>query len=146
MSERTVKALVAWYGAFQAVHVVVNVRALANLIRGGTSFPAMPPAGGWSEQAAHFFTAMASVDLVNAFLALVFVYGYFREKGWRTWLGTLTLTISVYAAMVFSYATIASGAWSTNLPGYLFLNISFFPVIVLFVQMCIWGMRGQRIS
>jgi hypothetical protein len=127
------KLLVAWYGSFQAVHIFINARGLLQLAQGSIDFPALPPPGGWSLQAMHFLTAMASLDLLNAILTLAFVYGFFRQTRWHTWLGTLTLTVSMYAAMIFDYATWASGAWTGHLPGYLFTNITFLPVILLFV-------------
>ena len=127
------KFLVVWYGLFQGIHILVNARGLVLLARGSIDFPALPPAVGWSSQAIHFMTAMASVDLLNAFLTLIFAFGYFRRARWHTGLGILTLTVSVYAAIVFDYATLASGAWSGNLPGYLFTNSTFLPVILLFV-------------
>jgi hypothetical protein len=86
---------------------------------------------------------MGWVDLVAAFLALVFVRGYFRRVRWRMWLGTLTLTISVYAAVIFNYWSIASGAWvGPNLFAYAVVNGGFFPVLLLFYLFCQWGLRG----
>jgi hypothetical protein len=137
------KALVAWYGLFQAIHIVVNVRGLAQLARGSLDFPAMPPPDGWSAQAVQFMTGIAATDLLNAVVTLVFVYGYFTRARWRLWLGTLTLTVSMYAAIVFTYATLASGAWPDNLFGYVFLTVTFVPVVVLFVLVCVWGVQGR---
>jgi hypothetical protein len=86
---------------------------------------------------------MGWVDLVGAFLALLFVRGYFRRTRWRMWLGTLTLTVSVYAALIFNYWSIASGAWiGRNLLAYAVINAGFVPVLVLFVLFCQWGTRG----
>jgi hypothetical protein len=51
--------------------------------------------------------------------ALVFVYGYFTGVRWQVWLGTLTLTVSMHTAAVFTYGTVAAGAWTTQLAGYL---------------------------
>lgn len=127
------RSLVVWYGLFQAVHIFVNVRGLLQLAQGSIDFPALPPPGGWSSQTIHFMTAMASLDLINAILTLIFVYGFFKQTPWHVWLGTLTLTVSLYAALIFDYVTWASGAWPGNLPGYLFTNITFLPVILLFV-------------
>lgn len=139
-----VKGLVAWYGLYQLIHIGVNVRGLLQLARGGIDFPALPPPGGWTVQAVHFFSGMASLDLLNAFLTLVFVVGYFRRARWRWWLGTLTLTISMYAALLFDYVTLASEAWVRgNLGGYLFINITFLPVVWLFGLLCMWGTRGE---
>jgi len=127
------KFLVVWYGLFQTAHIFINARGLLQLAQGSIDFPALPPQEGWSGQAIYFLTAMASLDLLNAILTLLFLYGFFRQTRWHIWLGTLTLTISLYAALAFDYATWASGAWIGNLPGYLFTNITFIPVVLLFV-------------
>jgi len=141
---KLVKTLVVWYGLYQLIHIGVNLRGLFQLARGGIDFPALPPPGGWTPQAVHFFTGMASLDLLNAVLTLVFVIGYFRGARWRWWLGTLTLTVSMYAALLFDYATLASGAWTQgNLSGYLFINVTFLPVVGLFGLVCAWGLRGE---
>lgn len=72
---------------------------------------------GWSAQLVHFLNGMAATDTLNAALALVFVYGYFtlRPVTRLAGLGTLTLTVSMYAAAVFTYGTVAVGAWTTHL-------------------------------
>ena len=137
--------LIAWYALFQAAHVGVNALALAAFLRQGTAFPALPPPEGWSPQAIHFFTAMAAIDFLNALFALLFAYSYFRSSGWWPWLGTVTLTVSVYAAILFDYTTFATGAWTgKNLAGYLFINVAFLPVIVLFARL-VWWQRSRRL-
>ena len=128
---RSTPLLVAAYGAYQAVHVVVNVRALPLIARGTLDVPAWPPPGGWSPQALHFLSALAVVDLLVAFTSLVFVCGYFAGRPWSTWLGTSCLSASVYAAIVFDYATWASGAWDANWKGYVFINLAFLPALIL---------------
>lgn len=139
-----VRSLVAWYGLFQLVHIAVNMRGLLQLADGSLDFPALPPPGGWTTQSIPFLTAIAALDLANAILTLVFVYGYFRRAHWRFWLGTLTLTVSMYAALVFDYSTLAVGAWTrANLSGYLFVNGTFVPVILVFLLFYIWGARVQ---
>ncbi len=143
-NSKFVRGLVIWYGLYQLVHIGVNARGLFQLARGGLDFPALPPAEGWASQAIHFLTGMAGLDLLNAVLTLVFVAGYFRGARWRWWLGTLTLTVSMYAALLFDYATLSSGAWTDgNLGGYLFTNVTFLPVVALFVLLCVWGVRGE---
>ena len=84
-------ALVAWYGLYQAGHLVFNLRYL--LDPGVPPFPA--PAEGWSTQLVHLLNGMAAADTLNAALALVFIYGYFTGARWHIWLGTLTLTVSM---------------------------------------------------
>jgi hypothetical protein len=81
------RVLVAWYGIYQAGHLVFNVRYL--LDPGQLPFPA--PAAGWSPQLTAFLYGMAAADAVNAALALGFVVGFFARRGWRNWLGTLTI-------------------------------------------------------
>jgi len=131
------KLLVAWYGLYQAGHLIFN--SLYLLHPGRPPFP--PPAGGWLPQTVHFLNGMAVTDLVNAVLGLVFVYGYFARASWRLWLGTLSLTISIYAASVFTYGTIAMGAWTGHLQGYLWLYVPFMPVIVLFLLVGGWSVH-----
>ena len=133
------KFLVGWYGLFQAVHFFFNG---LYLLRPGTP-PFPPPAEGWLPQTVHVLNGMAASDLVNAVLSLVFVYGYFTRAKWRMWLGTLTLTISMYAVTVFTYGTMAMGAWHENLLGYLWSYIPFIPVVVLFVLVSIWSVKGS---
>ena len=90
------KILVAYYALIQVLHLIAIGRATVVLeTRGELSFPAPPPAGGWSEQASYFFVGVGAIDALNAVIALVFVYGFFRRARWRGWLGTLSLTVAV---------------------------------------------------
>jgi hypothetical protein len=57
------------------------------------ALPFPPPAEGWLPQTVHLLNGMAFSDLINAIVALIFVYGYFARAKWHLWLGTLTLTI-----------------------------------------------------
>jgi hypothetical protein len=136
--------LVAWYGLYQAVHVLVNTRGLFILYTGRTmDFPAPPPASGWPAETIHLMVILGWVDLVGAVLALVFVRGYLRRAPWRMWLGTLTLTISIYASVIFNYWTVASGAWTgRNLGAYAVVDGGFVPVVLLFYLFCRWGSQG----
>src|SRR6185369_17610333 len=91
----------------------------------------------------HMMVIIGWVDLVGAFLALLFVRGYLRRARWRMWLGTLTLTISVYAAVIYNYWTIASGAWAgKNVLAYVVVDAGFLPVLLLFYLFCQCGTRG----
>ena len=136
--------MVAWYGLYQAAHVLVNARGLYILYSGATlDFPAPPPPSGWPAETIHMMVIIGWVDLIGAFLALLFVRGYLRRARWRMWLGTLTLTISIYAAVVCDYWTIASGAWTgPNVLAYVIVNAGFLPVLLLFGLFCGWGIRG----
>ena len=135
-SRRTL-LLAAWYGLYQAVHIPVNVRGLLLLRgRGALDFPAPPPPGGWDAQVLAFFTGMAALDLLNALLSLVFVWGLFTGRRWALPLGLVTLTVSVYAALVFDYATYAAGAWQPPALGaYVFINVAFVPALWLYGQL-----------
>lgn len=121
-----------WYGLYQAGHVVLNSLYLAGILE---SFPPSPPAG-WTTQAVHLFTGMAALDLLNAALSLVFVAGYWRGRPWSVRLGTITLTVSLYAAALFTYGTLASGAWAGHELAYLWFYLPFIPVVVL----AVWSM------
>ncbi len=132
---RWTQGLVVWYGLYQAGHLIFNGIYLVR--PGNPPFP--PPPGGWSAQLVSFLNGMAAADFVNAALALCFVYGYFRRTRWWFWLGTLTLTISVYAAVVFTIGTVAIGAWSNHLLQYVvLLYVPFLPVVVLFALLPFW--------
>ncbi len=136
--------LVGWYALYQAVHIPVNLRALARLAAGATmDFPAPPPAGGWSPDAVAFFAGMASLDLGNALLALVFTWGFYRRRGWAMPLGLITLTVSLYAALLFAYATHAAGAWRPPGRGsYLLIYTAFLPVVALYAVLLGHALRG----
>lgn len=142
--EKLPRSLVAWYGLYQAAHILVNTRGLYLLYSGSAlDFPAPPPPSGWPVETIHMMVIIGWVDLIGAFLALLFVGGYLRRARWRMWLGTLTLTISVYAAVIYNYWTIASGAWTgPNLVAYAVVNGGFLPVLLLFWLFCQWGARG----
>jgi hypothetical protein len=71
------KFLVIWYEIYQTGHLTLNSLYLA----GAISFPPLLPEK-WTEQAVTFFNGMASADLINVILSLVFVYGYFRRARW----------------------------------------------------------------
>ncbi len=143
MRGKTARLLVAWYGLYQLGHIGVNLRGLVRLGQGAIDFPALPPPGGWHPQVLPFFIAMASLDILIACLSLVFVLGYFRKATWRLWLGTFTLSLSIYAAALFNLATYANGAWiGPNLAGYLFINLTFLPVVGLFALIVWWGIHG----
>ena len=136
------RGLVAWYGLFQLVHALLNGRYL--LSPGSPPFEA--PLEGWRSQTVAFLNGMAVADFVNALLALVFVFGYVRRRAWSAWLGTLTLTVSVYAAAVFLWGAVESGALRGAGSEYLWLNVLFVPVVVLFGAWCYWGATGRLVE
>jgi hypothetical protein len=142
--DRLARGLVAWYGLYQAAHVVVNTRGLYILYSGAAlDFPAPPPPSGWPAETINMMLGIGWADLLGAILTLVFVRGYLRRAPWRMWLGTLVLTISVYASVIYNYWTIASGAWTgPNWWAYLLVNGGFLPILLLFGLFCQWGLRG----
>ncbi len=105
---------------------------------GPGEIPFHPPPGGWHPQAVAFLTGMAVADWIDCALAVLFAWGYFRGRFWAAWLGTVALTVSVYAAFVFTWATVASGAGGLGAP-YAWVNLPFAPVLVLFALWCHWG-------
>ena len=133
------RGLVAWYGLFQLAHALLLAHDL--LSWGSPSFEAPPE--GWLSQAVAFIHGMAVADFFNALLTLVFVFGYFRRQAWSAWLGTLTLTVSVYAEVVFLWGAVESGAVRGIGSQYLWLLVPFVPVGVLFAAWCYWGATGR---
>lgn len=125
-------SMMMWYAFFQALHILVNVMSFISLHRANSIFHYPPPVGGWSEQALNFFAILFFLDLINALVSLIFIYGYFKNARWRWWLGTITLTASIYMIIVFDYATVTSGAWEGNLASYIITNILLLPTWVLF--------------
>ncbi len=80
---------------------------------------------------------MAVVDLVNAGLTLFVVFGFFRQAPWVASLGTVTLTVSLYAAIAFTWGAVAAGAPALGVP-YLWMNLPFIPIVVLCIAWCYW--------
>ena len=73
---------------------------------------------------------------------LAVVAGFFRRTRWAPWLGSVTLTVSVYAAIAFTWGALAAGAPALGV-GYLWMNIPFVPVAVLFVAWSYWVVTGR---
>jgi len=135
---RATRLLVAWYALFQLGHFVLNGAYLLN----PGELPFHPPPEGWHPQTVSFLTGMAVADWCNTILTGVFVWGYFQARSWAGWLGTLTLTVSVYAEIVFAWGTVAIGANGLGTP-YLWVNLPFLPVLVLFATWCFWGATSR---
>jgi hypothetical protein len=141
---RLAKVLVAYYGFIQALHLIGIGRASVVLeTTGEMTFPAPPPAGGWSEQAINFFVGVGAIDALNAVIALVFVYGFFKGARWRGWLGTLTLTVAAYSALLFAFATIPTGAWADRPVEHLVIVLAFAPVLALMLAFGYWLATGR---
>ncbi len=139
------RALIAWYGLYQAVHILVNTRGLYLLYSGRpVGFPAPAPPSGWPVEMSPLFIAIGWADLAGAFLTLMFVWGYFTNRPWHVWIGTVSLTISMYAAFIYNYWTITSGAWTgTNIFAYAFVDITFVPIAFLFVLSGVWNWNDR---
>lgn len=135
---RTTHALVAWYGLYQLGHFFLNG---AYLLDPGEP-PFNPPPEGWLPQTVSFLGGIAFADWLNTIATFGFVLGYFRGRHWVPWLGTLTLTISNYAALIFVWGTVASGAKGLGVP-YLWVTLPFVPVVLLFGLWCFWGASGR---
>ncbi len=130
-----IKILVLWYGLYQFIHIILNSAYLLGLT------PWFPPApvDGWTRQVLVFLSGMALFDLINAILTLIFVIGHLQRKSWSIGLGLITLTVSFYAALIFTYGTMLNGAWtSNNLVGYLWFYIPFIPILLLFFILIIF--------
>ena len=139
--DKLTKFLVICFGLYQAGHLLTNINgAFLYFGQGLIPFPALPPAGGWSVDMKHVFVSMASMDSLNAIASFVFVWTFFKAKPWRLWLGTITLTLSFYAALLFNFITYQAGAWAgPNLWPYLMVNILYLPVVLLYVKVLGWG-------
>ncbi len=138
----TSRVLVIWYGVFQVGHLLLNARYQLVPYANRPPLPFAPPAEGWLPQTVAFGSGMAVADLFNAALSLVFVVGFFRRARWAGWLGTVTLTVSLYAAIAFTWGAIAAGAPALGF-AYLWMNIPFVPVVVLFAAWSYWVMSGK---
>lgn len=136
------RALVVWYGVFQTGHLLLNARFQLVPLADRPPLPFAPPPEGWLPQTVAVASGMAVADLANAALSLVFVAGFFRRARWAPWLGTLTLTVSVYAAIAFTWGAIAAGAPALGV-AYLWVNLPFVPVIVLFITWSYWVVTGK---
>ena len=129
---RAGNVLVIYYGMLQMLHIIMLVRAAVTFARSASiGFQALPPAGGWTLQAQHFLIATGLVDALNVGLALLFVYAVFRNKWWSLRLGLVTLTLTLYSAVVFVYGTFMSNAWQANPLGYALVAVLFFPALIL---------------
>ncbi len=138
------RILVAYYGLVEVLHLIAIGRATVVLdMTGEMTFPAPPPAGGWSEQAGYFFVGVGVIDALNVIIALIFVYGYFRRARGRDWLGAITLTVAAYSALLFAFATIPTGAWAQRPVEYAVIVVAFAPVLVLMLAFGYWLATGR---
>lgn len=142
-TRRLIRGLVWYFGLWQTLHVLVNLKALSKFHRGESTFPAFPPADGWSEETQATMEGMAMIDLVAAALTLVFVAEFERDGDHWPLLGAATLTISNYSAAIFAYPTRASGAWDQRPIAYWGLYLSYLPIVALTVLYVWWAINGN---
>jgi hypothetical protein len=136
--------LVAYYGLLEVAHLAVLAWAGLRFLRtGALGFPAAPPPGGWSSQVVPFLVGTAVLDALNVLLAWTFVCGYWIRARWRWWVGGITLTATLYSALVFCAGTIASGAWRHRPAGYFAVVAVALPAIALALLYGLWGITGQ---
>jgi hypothetical protein len=136
------RALPIWYALFQTAQAVLNARYLLNPV----TLPFAPPPGGWVPQTVAFLNSAAVLDFVNALLAVVFVVGFLRRRHRSAWLGTLTLTVSIYAGATFIWGIVQAGAWEGIGREYLWVNVPFVPVVALFAAWSYWAATGRLAS
>jgi hypothetical protein len=140
---RTVRWLIGYFGFFQTVHVLVNIRALARFHRGAETFPANPPAGGWSDETRATFQGMAGIDAVAGLVTIAFVVDRRRNGELWPWLGTVALTLANYSAVLYAFPTREAGAWREHPVSYWGLYIAYLPIVALSVLFVWWGVRGD---
>lgn len=134
ISKGTEKVLIAWFGFVQSLHLLALVRALIIYTKTAQlPFPALPPSQGWSPQAEHFLVGNGIIDAVNIILSLIFVYGYCKSKPWALKTGLISLTVLLYSALIFGYATINAGAWSAHPFAYCTMALLYTPIFLLTV-------------
>lgn len=139
---RAVRWLVGYVALWQAIHVVVNVRALLRIDATGGTFPAPPPGGGWADSTLAVFVGMGALDAVAALLTLAFAIAYVRDGPSWPLLGTVALTVANYSAILFVFPTWVAGAWTAHPVVYWGLYASFVPIWALTALFAWWGYRG----
>ena len=90
-----------------------------------------------------FLVATAVLDALNVLLAWAFVYGYWTRARWCWWVGGITLTATLYSAIVFVVGTVASGAWRHRPAGYISMVVVALPVIALAMLYSVWGITRR---
>ena len=136
---------VAWYGLWQLQHMIfIALRAFPAINkRHEQPFPAPPE--GWAPQLGRFTTGIGYVDFANTFVAMVFVAGYFADATWAWWMGTVTVTIAVYASLICAIGWVAIRAWrrATWRTYFFLLYVPFVPVYVLFALSGVYAFQGK---
>jgi hypothetical protein len=125
---------VYYYGLLQTAHLTsLIISGVRWLSEGDLGILALPPDGGWSDQAVHLLLSIGLVDFFVAIGALVFVVYYIRRREAAVVLGSVTLSGTIYSAVVYAYGAVASGAWVENPLPYSIIAILFAPALMLAV-------------
>jgi hypothetical protein len=110
--------------------------------RGEETFPANPPADGWSDETRATFTGMAGVDTAGL-LTLVFVADYERDGDAWPMLGAVALIVANYSATIYAFPTWTAGVWDEHPLAYRGLDVVYLPVVALNVCYATWVFRGE---
>lgn len=140
---RASKWLIGYFGVFQLVHVLVNLRALDRFAQGLDTFPANPPADGWTDETQATFKTMAEVDTLAGLLTIAFVVDYARDgEDWPLF-GAVALTLANYSAALYAVPTRRAGAWDEHPLAYWGLYLVYVPVVVLSVLYAWWAVHEE---
>ncbi len=130
------KALIAYYGLLQSLHILVLIRAGLILLQGGEApFPILPPPEGWADQSMGFMFGLAGMDILGIILGIYYSFQTLFKKEHKPLLGILSLTIFISGAVVFAAGTYPSGAWTAHPLSYWSMVILFAPVPYLYVKL-----------
>jgi hypothetical protein len=126
--------LVSYYGILQISHLTALVVSGVWMLRHGElGVLALPPQGGWTDQALQFLLATGMFDFLIAICSLFFVFLYRKQHRLTDILGSVALTGSVYSAVVYAFGVLRSGAVSEHPLIYGLIAVLFSPMIVLAV-------------
>lgn len=138
------RVLVNYYGVLQTFHILALVGSgLWWFQNGDLGVLALPPQGGWTDQALHFLIATGLFDFVIAVSSIFFVLSYRKDGESADVLGAVALTGSLYSAVIYLYGTLLSGAWSEHILIYGLIAIVFAPMVLLAITF-LWR-RLQRV-
>ena len=128
--------LIPYYGLLQALHLGALARAGLLILRGNPApFPILPPPGGWTNQTMAFLYGLAFTDLIGIVFGILFSTQFVFEDKFNTRLGTLSLTIFITGAIVFTAGTFPSGAWAAHPVAYGVLIVLFAPCVILYCHL-----------
>ena len=129
---RVERLLVNYYGVLQSLHLVALAVSGFWLLRAGDlGALALPPQGGWTEQAMHLLIATGLFDGLVAIGAVYFALHYRMDDPRSDVLGSATITGSLYSAAIYIYGTLRSGAVAEHPVIYGLVGLVFAPIIPL---------------